>query len=79
MAKIRNRKLNKKKIVFFILLIIIGTYCVSNIMDYKVIKLDKNSNYSGIGQEKIKNKVQKQENKENSNPHGQIMNTCNGL
>ncbi len=56
MAKIRNRKLNKKKIVFFILLIIIGTYCVSNIMDYKVIKLDKNSNYSGIGQKKIKNK-----------------------
>lgn len=71
MKKTKNRKLNKKKIVFFILLIIIGTYSVinllinnnflnnfniSNIMGYRVIKLDNNSNYSGIGQEKVKNK-----------------------
>lgn len=75
MSKTKNKKLNKKKSVVFILLIIIGTYCsmnylinndflkeldnnfnLSNIMDYKVIKLDNNSNYSGIGQEKIKNK-----------------------
>lgn len=75
MAKTRNRKLNKKKFIVFILFIIIGTYSVmnylihnnflneldktlnfSNIMGYRVIKLDNNSNYSGIGQEKIKNK-----------------------
>lgn len=75
MAKTKNRKLNKKKIVVFILLIIIGTYSImnylinndffneidknfsfSNIIGYRVIKLDNNPNYSGIGQEKIKNK-----------------------
>ena len=28
----------------------------SNIVGYRVIKLDKNPNYSGVGQEKVKNK-----------------------
>lgn len=71
MAKTRNKKSNKKKFVVFILLIIIGTYSVMNylinnnflndfnlfnIIGYRVIKLDNNSNYSGIGQEKVKNK-----------------------
>ena len=75
MAKISNRKLRIKRIVIFILLIIIIIYCginylknnilfselnnnfnFSDIIDYKVIKQDNNSNYYGIGQEKIKNK-----------------------
>ena len=74
MAKISNRKLNKKRIVIFILLIIIIIYWginylknngffselnaylnFSDIISYRVIKQDNNSNYYGIGQEKIKN------------------------
>ena len=73
MSKTRNRKLNKKRIIIFILLIILGTYFINylknndflnelskkfnfyNILGYRVIKQDNNPNYSGVGQEKIKN------------------------
>ena len=75
MTKGNKRKLNKKRIVIFSLILIIIIYYginylktndffynlnknfnLSDIFGYRVIKLDQNPNYSGVGQEKVKNK-----------------------
>ena len=75
MVKTKSKKLNKKRVIIFILFIIIILYLTinflestnlfnelnsnfnfSNIVGYRVIKLDNNPNYSGIGQEKVQNK-----------------------
>ena len=70
--KRKTKKLNLKKFILFLLIIGLIIYFYnrndnstsndfnfSDILkssDYKTIKLDENKNYSGIGQEKIKNK-----------------------
>ena len=72
MRKTNRKKLNKKKFIFFILIIILILYIYNKISldstgnknsdilsfsnDYGIIKQDINKNYSGIGQEKVKNK-----------------------
>lgn len=75
MVKTKSKKLNKKRVIIFILFIIIILYLTfnflestnlfnelnsnfnfSDIVGYRVIKLDNNPNYSGIGQEKVQNK-----------------------
>lgn len=66
--KKKTKKLNFKKIILFLLIIGLIIYFfskddnssnssnISNSSNYKTIKLDNNKNYSGIGQEKVKNK-----------------------
>lgn len=70
--KRKTKKLNFKKIILFLLVIGLILYFYnrndnstsndfnfSDILkssDYKTIKLDENKNYSGVGQEKVKNK-----------------------
>lgn len=66
--KKKTKKLNFKKILLFLLIIGLIIYFfskddnssnssnISNSSNYKTIKLDNNKNYSGIGQEKVKNK-----------------------
>ena len=76
MKKTRKKKLNKKRILLFILIIMLAIYLWNKFIandntsynisqdlanlgfssDYKVIKQDTNRNYSGKGQEKVKNK-----------------------
>ena len=71
MKRNNRRKLNKKKIIVLILFIFLLVYLYYNYIfsgigqnldifnfsgGYKVIKQDTNKNYSGIGQEKVKNK-----------------------
>ena len=76
MKKTNKRKLNKKRIATFILIIILIFYLYYNFLkdssifsdinrdfdilnlssNYKIIKQDTNKNYSGVGQEKVKNK-----------------------
>ena len=74
-----HKRLNIKKIILFLLIIIFAIYLlykynylllenniISNVgninnlnsktSEYGIVKQDKNSNYSGIGQEKVKNK-----------------------
>ena len=62
--KTNKRKLNKKRIIIFILVNNISIFSdISQNMNifnlsnnYKIIKKDTNKNYPGIGQEKVKNK-----------------------
>ena len=71
MKRNNRRKLNKKKFIVLILFIFLLVYLYYNYIfsgigqnldifnfsvGYKVIKQDTNKNYSGIGQEKVKNK-----------------------
>ena len=52
-------KINYKRIAFILFSIFIFYFLFTNIKltnDYEIIKQDKNSNYLGIGQQKVKNK-----------------------